>query len=88
MSDHQTIAFVILAAGQGNRMNMDTPKQFLRVAGKSLLEHSYIGLHSSAPTARMVVVVPADGVALAQQMLQNHPEAEIIVGGESRQAST
>jgi len=88
MSDIKSTAFVILAAGQGNRMNMDTPKQFLRVAGKSLLEHSYLSLHTCAPTARMVVVVPADGVGLAQQMLKNHPEAEIIVGGESRQAST
>jgi len=88
MSENKSTAFVILAAGQGNRMNMETPKQFLRVAGKSLLEHSYISLHTSAPTARMVVVVPADGVGLAQQMLQNQPEAEIIVGGESRQAST
>lgn len=88
MNRPQNIAFVILAAGQGNRMNMDTPKQFLRVAGKSLLEHSYDSLHSSEPDARMVVVVPAEGMTLAKQLLKTHPEAEIIVGGESRQAST
>jgi 2-C-methyl-D-erythritol 4-phosphate cytidylyltransferase len=88
MNKHQSIAFVILAAGQGNRMNMDTPKQFLRVAGKSLLEHSYDSLHSTQPEARMVVVVPAEGMALAKQLLKDCPEAEIIVGGESRQGST
>jgi 2-C-methyl-D-erythritol 4-phosphate cytidylyltransferase len=88
MNKHQSIAFVILAAGQGNRMNMDTPKQFLRVAGKSLLEHSYASLHSTQPEARMVVVVPAEGMALAKQLLKDCPEAEIIVGGESRQGST
>jgi 2-C-methyl-D-erythritol 4-phosphate cytidylyltransferase len=88
MNKSQTIAFVILAAGQGNRMNMDTPKQFLRVAGKSLLEHSYISLKTSCPEARMVVVVPSEGLALSRQMLNTFPEAEIIVGGESRQAST
>ena len=75
MNKQQTIAFVILAAGQGNRMNMDTPKQFLRVAGKSLLEHSYASLRSSHPEARMVVVVPAEGMLLAQQMLKQCPQA-------------
>ena len=31
MSDR--LAFVLLAGGQGVRLNQDTPKQFIRVAG-------------------------------------------------------
>jgi 2-C-methyl-D-erythritol 4-phosphate cytidylyltransferase len=38
--------------------------------------------------ARMVVVVPAEGMDLAKELLKAQPEAEIIVGGESRQGST
>jgi 2-C-methyl-D-erythritol 4-phosphate cytidylyltransferase len=38
----KAVAFVLLAGGQGLRLNQDTPKQFIRVAGKSLLEHSYM----------------------------------------------
>lgn len=82
------LAFVVLAAGQGTRMMTDTPKQFLRVAGKSLLEHSFLSLINCRPDARAIVVVPADAVDLARRMLAQHPSAEIIVGGSSRQAST
>jgi len=63
----RSVAFVLLAGGQGLRLNQDTPKQFIRVAGKSLLEHSYAALHGYDPQARMVVVVPADAVALAKK---------------------
>lgn len=85
---HGELAFVVLAAGQGTRLMSDTPKQFLRVAGKSLLEHSCQSLMTCVPGARLVVVVPADGVELARRLLAAHPRAELIVGGGSRQAST
>jgi 2-C-methyl-D-erythritol 4-phosphate cytidylyltransferase len=84
----RSVSFVLLAGGQGLRLNQDTPKQFIRVAGKSLLEHSYTALHSYDPLARMVVVVPADAVALAKKLLANQPAAEFVIGGDSRQAST
>jgi 2-C-methyl-D-erythritol 4-phosphate cytidylyltransferase len=84
----KSVAFVLLAGGQGLRLNQDTPKQFIRVAGKSLLEHSFMALHGYNVSARMVVVVPADAVALAKKLLANQPAAEFVIGGDSRQAST
>ena len=84
----KSVAFVLLAGGQGLRLNQDTPKQFIRVAGKSLLEHSFMALHTYDPHARMVVVVPADAVALAKKLLANQATAEFVIGGDSRQAST
>lgn len=84
----KSVAFVLLAGGQGLRLNQDTPKQFIRVAGKSLLEHSFMALHTYDPHARMVVVVPADAVAMAKKLLANQPTAEFVIGGDSRQAST
>ncbi len=84
----RSVAFVLLAGGQGLRLNQDTPKQFIRVAGKSLLEHSYAALHGYDPQARMVVVVPADAVALAKKLLAHEESAEFVIGGDSRQAST
>ena len=82
------VAFVVLAGGQGTRLTQETPKQFVRVAGKSLLEHSYLSLSVCDPTARMVVVVPADAVTLAKKLLTGQPRAEFVIGGSSRQAST
>jgi len=82
------LAFVLLAGGQSVRLHQDTPKQFIRVAGKSVLEHSFCSLSSCHPTARMIVVVPADAVALAKSLLVGQPRAEFVIGGSSRQAST
>jgi len=84
----KSVAFVLLAGGQGLRLHQDTPKQFIRVAGKSLLEHSFMALHNYDPSARMVVVVPADAVSLAKKLLVNQLTAEFVIGGDSRQAST
>lgn len=81
-------AFIVLAAGSGTRLNSETPKQFLKVAGKSLLEHSCESLWNCRPNARMIVVVPADAVELSRRLLQRHPRVEFVVGGNSRQAST
>ena len=82
------LAFVLLAGGQGNRMMNDTPKQFLRVAGKTILEHSLDSLSLCAPQARMIVVVPVDALELSSRLLANKKNVEIVVGGSSRQAST
>lgn len=87
-----SLALIVLAAGQGSRMGLETPKQFLRVAGRSLLEHSIDALLQGCadlhPPPRLVVVIPAGSQALVQSLLSDHPCAEIVVGGTSRQAST
>lgn len=33
-------AFVLLAGGSGTRLDSPIPKQFIRVAGKTIVEHS------------------------------------------------
>ena len=80
------IAFVLLAGGSGTRLDAPIPKQFIRVAGKTLVEHSFECLHSYAPGARIVVTVPADALEMARRLFAGTP-AEVIVGGTSRQAS-
>ena len=52
---------VVPAAGSGRRMAAEVPKQYLRIAGVSLLEHTLRAL-LAAPTIRGVVVVldPSD----------------------------
>jgi ribitol-5-phosphate 2-dehydrogenase (NADP+) / D-ribitol-5-phosphate cytidylyltransferase len=79
-------AFVLLAGGSGTRLDSPIPKQFIRVAGKTIVEHSFDALHSYAPGARIVVTVPADALEMARKLFQG-TKAEVIVGGSSRQAS-
>lgn len=79
-------AFVLLAGGSGSRLGSAIPKQFIRVAGKTILEHSYDCLHHFAPDARIVVTVPADTLDQARELLKGS-NAKVITGGSSRQAS-
>lgn len=79
-------AFVLLAGGSGTRLDSPIPKQFIRVAGKTIVEHSFEALHSYAPDARIVITVPADALEMARKLFSG-TRAEVIVGGSSRQAS-
>lgn len=80
------LAFVLLAGGSGVRLDAPVPKQFIRVAGKAIVEHSYACLNSYAPEARIIITAPADSLGYMRDIF-NGTRAEIIVGGSSRQAS-
>lgn len=79
-------AYVLLAGGSGTRLGAEIPKQFIRVAGKTVLQHSFECLSSFAPDARILVTVPADSVQTARELLRG-TKAEIVIGGASRQES-
>jgi len=79
-------AFVLLAGGSGSRLESPIPKQFIRVAGKTIVEHSFDSLRTFAPDARIVITVPADALEHARDLFKG-TRAEVIVGGSSRQAS-
>jgi len=51
---------VLLAGGVGVRVGLDIPKQLLKVAGRTILEHSLIALHSH-PLVDEVKVMMAPG---------------------------
>lgn len=80
------IAYVLLAGGSGSRLGAHIPKQFVRVAGKTVLEHSYDCIAGFAPEARVIITVPADSIAFVRELFRDAP-VEIVVGGASRQAS-
>lgn len=79
-------AYVLLAGGNGTRLGAPVPKQFIRVAGRTLLEHSHACIAAFAPEARIVIVVPA-GSADYVRSLFPQTRVEVVVGGSSRQAS-
>lgn len=81
-----SLAFVLLAGGSGTRLGSHVPKQFMRVAGKTILEHSFDCLNSFFPEARVVIAVPADFLNFTKEIFAN-TAAEIVVGGASRQES-
>ncbi|MEE9161506.1 MAG: 2-C-methyl-D-erythritol 4-phosphate cytidylyltransferase [Candidatus Neomarinimicrobiota bacterium] len=92
-----TVAAIIPAAGEGTRLTAqdgtgDAPrKQFRQLGGKPLVVRTLERVLAARPLAAAVVVVPADDLASAQEMLKDSASAEValsvVPGGASRQAS-
>lgn len=78
--------YVLLAGGSGSRLGAHVAKQFVRVAGKTVLEHSHACIAGFDPAARVIVVVPADSQAFVRDLFK-HTAVEVVVGGASRQES-
>jgi 2-C-methyl-D-erythritol 4-phosphate cytidylyltransferase len=81
-------AAILLAGGTGSRMGSDMAKQFIRVAGKPVLCHSFDALRRYMPESLIVVVAPVDSLEQVKKMLANDANCWVVPGGSSRQAST
>ena len=81
-------ACILLAAGSGTRTGLDQKKQFVRIAGKTVLEHSLDALRRHMPASLIVVVAPHDALDKVRLMVSEDPLIRVIAGGASRQAST
>jgi 2-C-methyl-D-erythritol 4-phosphate cytidylyltransferase len=78
-----TITAVVTAAGRGTRLGSATPKALVEVAGRPLLSHA---LDRIAPLASRIVVtaVPEQLAAFTAAVAGR---ADVVAGGDSRQAS-
>ncbi len=86
-----TLAYaVIVAGGSGQRMGTALPKQFLDLCGKPVLYWSVKAFLDALEGVRIVLVLPAQQISMAQMVLQHFPERidlTIVAGGETRYAS-
>lgn len=81
------IYVLLVAGGSGTRMQTDLPKQFLPLAGKTVLWHTLDRFHRAFPDAKFVLVLPAAFFSLANEQLSAHPawpRVTITGGGETR----
>lgn len=85
---NKNTAAILLAGGMGSRMGGEQPKQFIRIAGKPVLVHSYEALRRQMPLAMIVIVAPVDAMSQVCGLLAQEPNTMIVPGGASRQAST
>ncbi len=79
---------ILLAGGSGSRMGSEQAKQFIRVAGKPVLVHSFQALRLHLPEAYIVVVAPVEALEHVRELIGHDPMAQVVPGGSSRQAST
>ena len=81
------VSAIIVAGGRGERLGGGTPKQFLSVAGKSLLQRSVDAMLRCPIVDDVIVVMPAAFVATAGEFIQDVARVRVTAGGARRQDS-
>lgn len=79
---------IIVAAGRGERMGGEVPKAFLPLGGVPMLVRSARAFDAAPSVTGIAVVVPADRVGDARELLRGLGKPVTVVeGGERRQDS-
>ncbi len=82
---------VILAGGSGTRMGNDMPKQFMKVAGKQVIEHTIDVFEHCDQIDEICIVSKADYVANVEELVvknQYKKVKKILTGGKERYDSS
>lgn len=85
------VAVIVVAAGSGTRLGASAPKAFVGIDEHSILRHA-LGSVASAPSAQVVIVVPAgregDARTEAEAAFGDRIDlVSVVTGGETRQRS-
>lgn len=75
---------VVPAAGIGKRMKTNCPKQYLHIAGKTIIEHTLTNLLAHSQVKRVIVVLNPNDTSFSQLSIARHPNINVVVGGEER----
>ncbi|MCB1662859.1 MAG: 2-C-methyl-D-erythritol 4-phosphate cytidylyltransferase, partial [Pseudomonadales bacterium] len=84
---HQEFWVVVPAAGVGARMLADQPKQYLPLAGKTVLEQTLSRLLEHPKVVGIVLVLGVDDLYWTESYLASDPRILIARGGAQRSHS-
>lgn len=82
---------IILASGSGSRYSNDIPKQFVKIAGKTVLEHTIEIFEKSEKIDNIIIVITPQFRNTAEEiLLKNHYKkvTKLLNGGETRKESS
>lgn len=82
---------IVLASGTGSRFRSEAPKQFLKLAGKTVLEHTLDVFERHHRIDEIIVVVSTEHRLLTEQTISNagyRKVSKIVIGGLTRQVSS
>ena len=86
-TEHPDIWAIIPAAGIGSRMNSDTPKQYLPLNGKTVLETTVEKLLSVGRVSGVVLALNPQDTYFSDTPLAKNPKVYIVEGGSERSES-
>lgn len=78
---------IIVAGGTGNRMNSDTPKQFMLLQGKPVLYYTLQTFLMAYEDLNIILVLPEEHVAAGQEIIDaffDYQRIQITIGGRTR----
>lgn len=81
---------VVLAGGVGARLGLDVPKQMVKVAGKTILEHTVAALDAHEAIDEVIVMMtPGWSEKAATELGERYPKvSRILDGGTTRNETT
>ncbi|MGB9588141.1 MAG: 2-C-methyl-D-erythritol 4-phosphate cytidylyltransferase, partial [Armatimonadota bacterium] len=81
---------IIPASGLGRRLTSDVHKAFVPLLGRPLIIHTLAVFQESSEVAEIVLVVPSQHIARAQQLVSDYGLTKVrsvVAGGETRRDS-
>ena len=78
---------VIAAAGEGKRFGGNTPKQYIKLNGKTVIESSVKPFIDSEIITKIIIVVSKNDLEIENQDFYSSKKVEVIYGGDKRQIS-
>ena len=82
---------IILASGSGSRYGAGVPKQFVKIAGKTILEHTVEIFEKAEMIDEIILVITPEYRTMAEEILvKNHYKkvSKLLNGGEIRKESS
>ena len=82
---------IILASGTGSRYGADIPKQFVKIAGKTILEHTIEVFEKAEKVDDIIIVITPEYRSMAEEILlkNNYKKVtKLLNGGEIRKDSS
>lgn len=79
------VSAIILAAGNSKRLGLSTPKQFIEIQGKQILDYSISKFSSLKKIHQIILVVPDRYV---KKIKKTYTKCTVISGGKSRKESS
>lgn len=91
VTDKEKLIAIVLASGTGARFRSETPKQFLKLAGKMVLEHTLDTFERHPRIDEVIVVCSTDNRLLVEELVNSagyRKITRIVTGGATRQTSS